>query len=916
MALVADFHRDREGVVPCGNDPVDATALHEVAVVWKTADTVERWCALRGLQECWTDMGGCKPQKPLHLQFLGEIPAQGSTRKSTATGASFPTPPTLRITKGGAYPFPGVVHHPAPTTMSESGPELCGTFVDCRAAYYRLIRELAIGDIRRDSTIEYLFHRFNLDGEDICELRDLVCNGGMLCAADIPDQIRAAVRDFHLHTWAVTRFTAGEQLCTSKAGSRPGASWADTIFSFICAKILYKVHELLEGEDLNFHLPWDESGGPFAQNLIDEPQQAWDTTWADDTAWAIEGDTAEHLIQRTKRISSVVVSLFRSHGLSPNLKRDKTSILMRLVGAGARTARRRYFSSGKAELYLEDLQEAIPIVKHYRHLGASVDGGVKLLYERRHRTALAGSAYESAKDLLLQNRDLQIATRAAVFQTAVVATYFNLPLWVASGGEWDKMSDAFSRLVRRLLSREIPGPALFKVPAPLAHWATGIRPLELYARRSRISALVSMAKAAPPILWVAIQNEPQWKSQLCGDLRWLVLGDEQNWPQANEAGWPHWCQVIRDSPDRLRRRARRRNQEEFADYQKREALSVTLWTMYRSITTGENPTKVRPHRCFMCDKDFKNKAGLGAHLFKTHGRWALYRQCVTGTFCQACQTEYWSVGRLEDHLRASPKCASTLMRRGCTTAELHAGYGSKKRRQKEVEQFTLAPPKRTSEAPELQTDPVWTKWQTSFYEELCETFHDMRDCSEQLVFDQVWMAIRRHPLYEQEIKETLEVIAREMTELQEDVDLRPWSPEQFNHVIHAVQRVVTDLAERELPSTQPQEDLLSRASFGSTMATFDWSSKLQSFSCDHGTPDSLLFILEGGWEALWPPARGRLLDIAVVTDPLMLLPKTLVQTWRAFLNGKAPVLRAPASFWGHSLSAPFVPFRERHAGNN
>ena len=126
-------------------------------------------------------------------------------------------------------------------------------------------------------------------------------------------------------------------------------------------------------------------------------------------------------------------------------------------------------------LELRDLQEAIPIVPHYKHLGCFVDPEVRFGQEARYRSAQATAAYDKAKDLLLQNRDLSLSTRSALFQSAVVSTYFNLEVWITSGKQWEKMSDAFSRLVRRLLSREVPGEALFRVPLP---WHTGYRVLD------------------------------------------------------------------------------------------------------------------------------------------------------------------------------------------------------------------------------------------------------------------------------------------------------------------------------------------------------------------------------------------------------------------------------------------------------
>ena len=111
-------------------------------------------------------------------------------------------------------------------------------YVDTRAAYYRLVRQLATGDLTVDSCVEALFHRFGLDGDDVAELRDLILEGGMLQIAEIAGPIRAAVRDFHRDSWFTSRFTDGSVVCRSTAGSRPGASWADTIFAVIYARIL------------------------------------------------------------------------------------------------------------------------------------------------------------------------------------------------------------------------------------------------------------------------------------------------------------------------------------------------------------------------------------------------------------------------------------------------------------------------------------------------------------------------------------------------------------------------------------------------------------------------------------------------------------------------------------------------------
>ena len=165
-------------------------------------------------------------------------------------------------------------------------------FVDCRAAYYRLVREIATGKLTSDLEVLQLFARFGLDGEDVADLMSLITSGGMLKEADIPGPIRRAACDFHLGTWFVTRHSQGDLLCQAQAGSRPGGPWADTLSAFIYARVLFRVHESMVGEDLLFHLNWNPGAGIFQGDETLETLDAWDTTWADDTALPMQAERA------------------------------------------------------------------------------------------------------------------------------------------------------------------------------------------------------------------------------------------------------------------------------------------------------------------------------------------------------------------------------------------------------------------------------------------------------------------------------------------------------------------------------------------------------------------------------------------------------------------------------------------------
>ncbi|CAE7374664.1 Pol [Symbiodinium sp. CCMP2592] len=786
-------------------------------------------------------------------------------------------------------------------------------FIDTKAAYYRLVRQLATGDLRVDKKVVELFFRFGLDGQDIEALSELILNGGMFKAADIPDPIRSAVADFHKATWFTTRYTDGHTLCHATAGSRPGASWADCVFAFIYARILYHVHEMMEGEGINFDLPLDESTGVFkpAGELSRHP--AWDTTWADDSAYALQADNAEQMLQKTGRVGALVLTAFRSHGLDPNLKRHKTSAMLSLKGKGSTKIRKQCFANGKPELFLPDLQEAIPIVPHYKHLGCMVDPVARLNQEARHRTALAATAYDSAKDLLLQNRDLALSTRVALFRTTVVASYFNLEVWLAVGQAWDAMSDAFSRLVRRLLCRLVPDKEVYKIPTPLAHIITGCWPLEQFARRDRISALVSLAATGPPILWAAIQAAGQWADQLCDDLHWLVQGDLQGWPSVCAAAWPQWWHLLREHPARVKRRAAKRNEETFEHYKTQATIELCLWYLYRSLRPDPDSTEVcGSWWCRMCDKMFRSKANLSVHLFKVHGRCAEYRRYIQSTACGACGKEFWTYGRVEDHLRSSSKCVRQLQRRLRPSKVLMPGYGSKRRRQREAETFTPAPPSAATAEVQWEEQP-WSIWQRQLHEDLCDTVLDVSPG--QSIADALWRKVCKYPLYTQEIQQVVHYLFEEIELVANDRDLQQWTESQVEDLCSALQQILdrkpphADEIQRGSPTLQ------SRARFTKSVRAFDWGEAISRQRASYGTRASTLFILTDDWEVVWSQNRGVVSHTTVIRDPLKFLPETLCQLWEDFLNEGSPLLEAPQSFWRHPLAVAFVPFRVLCAGN-
>ena len=581
-------------------------------------------------------------------------------------------------------------------------------------------------------------------------------------------------------------------------------------------------------------------------------------------------------------------------------------------GTGAKTVRRTFFAHGRPELELSDLRESIQVVPHYKHLGCFVDLGARLHHEVRHRTALATAAYDKARDLLLQNRDLTLATRSSLFQCVVVSTYHNLAIWVTSGRQWEAMSDAFSRLVRRLLCREVCGDDLLRVPLPLAHWATGCWTLDMYARRSRISALISFAKRGPPVLWAMLQNEATWCAQARADLKWLATGEEKQWPEVASAAWPLWWQLLREQAERIKRCARKAIEMEFCRYKQQAAVDICKWCLYRQLLQQERPREDDTlWKCLMCDKAFRKKSALSVHFFSVHGRCAEYRFFLQGTRCQSCQREFHTRGRLEDHLRATRKCVRVLRRTRVPRATAPAGYGSKDRRKNEIEHYTPAVPSGGQPIEGQDADEMWTEWQKKLHAAICDALLEDPDPQEvAALFDR---KVRLFPFYPDEIQAVLAHLLEEVDYIHSDADLEQWTEEQYRAIRDSLLGWQEDGENGTSRSQREPQRHMKMATFRHEVANFDWLSACRQKGGDNGTQEAPLYRLSDSWETAWHQKCGGAVSAVVVCDPLLLLPEELRKLWQAFQDGRWPRLTAPPSFWGHSLAEPFMPFREDYA---
>ena len=200
--------------------------------------------------------------------------------------------------------------------------------------------------------------------------------------------------------------TNGDNLAVTQAGSRPGESWADAIFCYVYSRVLGTLTERADGESLLSYLPGDIADGVFDNDGLGQAAIARDGTWADDTALPLEDADPVRLVQKDKRLTAITLTTFEEFGLSPNLKRDKTTIVMQLAGreyrrpASWRTRMARPSSTSRT------------CVSQCLWLRSTPIWGLCWMLVLRcrlnRRLALLGAAYDQGKKLLFQNRTIPL----------------------------------------------------------------------------------------------------------------------------------------------------------------------------------------------------------------------------------------------------------------------------------------------------------------------------------------------------------------------------------------------------------------------------------------------------------------------------------------------------------------------------
>lgn len=304
-------------------------------------------------------------------------------------------------------------------------------FLDLQEAFYRIWRPLCAQCEYADDVISSLAAKLLLPDATLQQLRSRLCNPSILETNNMPKHYAHAVAAMHDNTWFQV---PGQHDCIrTVAGSGPGDSVADVVFSYVFSEVLKTVHMQMDDANLLQQLPLNAPSGVY---VVDEPSQTGSflgPVWMDDFCICVADARADQLPHRAAKTLGILIDACRQFGMTPNLPKCKTEVLMSFQGPGSRAAKKKYFGPSESPclpVVCEEQLHQIQIVGCYKHLGGIVHHSGSTKMETRRRLSIAHGAYDQHRRLLYRNNNLPMKTRKELFATLVLSKLcFGIESW-------------------------------------------------------------------------------------------------------------------------------------------------------------------------------------------------------------------------------------------------------------------------------------------------------------------------------------------------------------------------------------------------------------------------------------------------------------------------------------------------------
>eukprot|EP00435_Cladocopium_sp_Y103_P055424 s705_g18.t1 len=531
-------------------------------------------------------------------------------------------------------------------------------FIDLRSAFHHLLREFVFTDSRPMNFDEL---RRVLDSADFSleELANELTAAVQRPRADVPAGLRRSLADAHQHTWFTLNAEEDEVVFTRR-GTRPGSPLADIGFNLLMTEILGLLQSTL-GQCAAYN------DGLRALGTTIPP-----VTWVDDLAIPLTTRTPDGMIPLIKEVTAILHQTFQRFGMSMNMERGKTEVVLMYRGRNANVHRTALFDTAQAPAIVTSTPThvlTIRVVPSYRHLGARYSMDLDIQEELQARMAMAKKAFAEMWKPLFGNRLLDLKAKTQLYRSLILSRLlYGSAVW----------SDVPATLVKQVEAMLI---AHYRRIHNVGFWQSDnltdeaflnmneLIPFRVEWARQRLVFLQHLAQQASSEHRDALLAEHAggrgWLHEVRLDLQWLVsLAPLPFDPPAHRDDWiavldslatyRAWKPLIKRAV--LRHAVQERLAWEVKYYH--NALEHELSLCGATIVKPDEiehpaPATVR-HVCPDCDAVFPSKQQLALHAFRKHGIQAQERAYVQSTVCAGCLKDFHTTFRVTQHLRHRP----------------------------------------------------------------------------------------------------------------------------------------------------------------------------------------------------------------------------------------------------------------------
>ena len=234
-------------------------------------------------------------------------------------------------------------------------------FLAVLSAYYRVLRQaFDQGPLENDEDVAKLLALLKVPPSALHAVCDWLASTDLL--ADAPSHCTALIRAFLCGTFFHVQGAPG--IVRTRAGSRPGDSVADLLFSLVQADFLQSVRE---------HTAGLAATEPVLACIDDGPSSII-PVWADDAAVLLAQQSTPQLVAAAQHTLSVVHCEYTRRAMAPNYAPGKSEALFSFRGPGVPAARQEIHvrNTGLLPFVARGEDFHVHCVRAYTHLAGRV----------------------------------------------------------------------------------------------------------------------------------------------------------------------------------------------------------------------------------------------------------------------------------------------------------------------------------------------------------------------------------------------------------------------------------------------------------------------------------------------------------------------------------------------------------------